>query len=167
MASIVRFRLIGVILVVASARFALADDLALYWQGVKQFQAGDYVSAGGALSQLAPFTQEFGEQARYLLARVHDLSGERPEAIALYEAIANLSGLHDAEALRWVARAQVGLGVTPVQQRQNGAGILPNQQERKARLESAMVAMRKAVELSKTDQLQLELADLLRSDRQY
>src|SRR5215212_4537457 len=66
---------------------ARADDLALYREGVKQFKAENYVEAGRALSQLAPFTQEYGEQARYLLARVHDLCGERPEAIALYEAI--------------------------------------------------------------------------------
>src|SRR5690349_13885441 len=72
------------LLFVASAR---ADDLTLYREGVKQFQAGNYVASGRALSQLAPFTQEYGEQARYLLARVHDLCGERPEAIGLYEAI--------------------------------------------------------------------------------
>ena len=72
------------LLIVSAAK---ADDAALFREGVKQFQSGNYFAAGRALSGLAPFTQEFGERARYLLARVHDLSGERPEAIGLYQAI--------------------------------------------------------------------------------
>src|ERR1051325_2195304 len=259
------------LLIVASAR---ADDLTLYREGVKQFQAGNYVASGRALSQLAPFTQEYGDQARYLLARVHDLCGERPEAIGLYEAIIeyhlrckgdarkvlsggesllkdrpdekarlqkivdeptpqyvirsrfysgrllalegryedavarlgkaqqdatgplaeevklwlgvaqvqtkrfdeairNLSGSIDPEALRWLARAQVGLGVTPVQMRQNGAGILPNQEERKSAFESAIASLKKSVELQgavrdsrspDADEIRtmIELGDLLR-----
>src|SRR2546421_220472 len=66
------------------------------------------------------------------------------------DAIRNLSGLNDAEALRWLAKAHVGIGVTPVQLRQNGAGILPTPQERQAGLELAIAAMKKAVELTKT-----------------
>jgi tetratricopeptide (TPR) repeat protein len=273
MAAIVRSNFIAVILLLVVAQQGSADDVKLYREGFKQFQAGDYVSAGRSLSQLAPFTQEFGEHARYLLARVHDLSGERPEAIALYEAVIeydmrcrgaaadalarpqtlkdrpeekarlerllgepapqyvvrsrfysgrlmveegrfeeavarlgkavpdadgvlgdetrlwlgvaqvetkrfdeaihNLGGLHEAEALRWLARAQVGLGVTPVQRRQNGAGILPSQQERKTSFESAIEVLKKAVELQSSlrdsrgpdaDEIRtmIELADLLR-----
>src|SRR5258706_12269826 len=82
-----RFKLVAVILVLVAARAALADDAALYREGVKQFQNGDYLAAGRALSQLAPFTQEYGEQARYLLARVHELCGEMPEALGIYEAV--------------------------------------------------------------------------------
>lgn len=255
------------VLIIASAPLEAAEDASLYREGIKQFQGGDYAAAGRALSQLAPFTQEFGEQARYLLARVHDLSGERPEALALYEAIIdyhtrcraeaanalsrpeslkdqpaekarlekllkdrtpdhvirsrfyagrllveegryedalarlaraqqdadgalgeeiklwlgvaevqtkrfdeaikNLATLNDAEALRWLARAQVGQGVTPIQLRQNGAGILPNQEERKAAFASAIASLKKAVALGGKDDLKLELADLLRVDGQY
>jgi hypothetical protein len=63
-----RIKVIAVMLTLVGARAALADDLGLYREGVKQFQSGDYVAAGRALSQLAPFTQEYGEEARYLLA---------------------------------------------------------------------------------------------------
>src|SRR3954467_12487353 len=87
MSAFMRTSFIAVLLLIVNARAALADDAALYREGVKQFQAQDYVAAGRALSQLAPFTQPFGEHARYLLARVHDLAGERPEAMALYDAI--------------------------------------------------------------------------------
>jgi len=273
-----RFKLVAVILLLVAARGAGADDLGLYREGVKQFQSGDYVGAGRALSQLAPFTQEYGEEARYLLARIHDLSGERPEAIALYEAIIeyhmrclgtaanalsrpetlkdqpaekerlekllkaptpqyvvrsrfysgkllveegryedalarlekaqqdaqgvladetklwlgvvqvqtkrfdealkNLGGLNDVESLRWVARAQVGIGITPVQMRQNGAGILPSPTERRARYESAIEALKKSVELQSAsrdsrgpdgDEIRtmIELADLLRQVGKY
>src|SRR6266850_4790084 len=106
MSAMVRLKLIGVMLVVASARLAVADEVGLYREGVRQFQAGDYVAAGRSLSQLAPFTQEFGEQARYLLARVHDLSGERPEAIALYEAIIEYHLRCQGEAGNAVSRSQ-------------------------------------------------------------
>jgi tetratricopeptide (TPR) repeat protein len=264
-----------VVLIVASAK---ADEAALYREGVKKFQAEDYVGAGRALSQLAPFTQEFGEEARYLLARVHDLSGERPEAIGLYEAIIdyhmrckgeaanalsrpdsmkdraeekarlekvlkertpeyvvrsrfycgrllveegryedalarlskaqqdaqgqlgnevklwlgvaqvqtkrfdeairNLSDAFGPEALRWLARAQVGAGVTPVQLRQNGAGILPNQEQRKAAFEAAIASLTKAVQLQgalrdsrgpDADEIRtnIELGDLLRQAGHY
>ncbi|MDB5354262.1 MAG: hypothetical protein JWN24_715 [Phycisphaerales bacterium] len=62
-------------------------QLGLYHLGHAQFALRDYLSAGRALSQLAPFGQEFGVHARYLLARVHHLSDERPEAAAQYKAV--------------------------------------------------------------------------------
>src|SRR5947207_1521574 len=83
----VMFFIRGIFVLLVAAAVARADDAALYRQGFEHFQKGEYEAAGRALSRLAPFTQEFGEQARYLLARTHELSGERPEALALYEAI--------------------------------------------------------------------------------
>ena len=62
-------------------------ELALYQLGYACFAQKKYLEAGRALSQLAPFAQEFGVHARYLLARTHHLANERPEAMALYEAI--------------------------------------------------------------------------------
>jgi TolA-binding protein len=61
--------------------------LGLYHLGYARFALKDYRAAGRALSQLAPFTQEFGPHARFLLARVHHLSDERPEAAAQYKAV--------------------------------------------------------------------------------
>ena len=60
---------------------------ALYHLGYARFAAGEYHEAGRALSRLAPFDQEFGTHARYLLARCHQAAGERPEAVAQYDAI--------------------------------------------------------------------------------
>ena len=62
-------------------------QLGLYHLGYAQFALRDYLSAGRSLSQLAPFAQDFGLHARYLLARVHHLSDERPEAANLYKAV--------------------------------------------------------------------------------
>ena len=61
--------------------------LALYHQGYASFALKDYLAAGKALSQLAPFQQEFGVHARYLLARTHHLADERPEATNQYKAL--------------------------------------------------------------------------------
>lgn len=61
---------------------------ALYLYGHAAFVLQDYVAAGRALAQLAPFSDpDFGLHARYLLARAHHLSGERPEAMAQYQAV--------------------------------------------------------------------------------
>lgn len=60
---------------------------ALYHLGYALFAATEYHEAGRALSRLAPFGQEFGIHARYLLARCHQMAGERPEAVAQYDAI--------------------------------------------------------------------------------
>jgi len=62
-------------------------ELALYHLGYASFVLRDYQAAGRTLSQLAPFTQEFGVHARYLLSRTHHLAGERPEAAAGYKAL--------------------------------------------------------------------------------
>lgn len=70
--------------ILAKSRY---KPLALYHLGYAQFGLKDYTSAGRALSQLAPFQQDFGGHARYLLARVHHLSDERPEAAANYQAV--------------------------------------------------------------------------------
>lgn len=60
---------------------------ALFIAGQAHLALKDYTAAGRALSALAPFNNDFGLHARYLLARVHHLSGERPEAAALYQAV--------------------------------------------------------------------------------
>ena len=73
-------------------------ELAIYQSGCASFALKDYLSAGRALSQLAPFEQVFGNHARYLLSRTHHLAGENPEAIAGYKAL-----LADYEALKKTA----------------------------------------------------------------
>jgi TolA-binding protein len=97
---------------VAQSRF---QSLALYHLGYAEFALRDYLAAGRALSRLAPFDQDFGIHARYLLARTHHLCQERPEAAAQYRAILadyeqlkktatealKNSGLIAAERARW------------------------------------------------------------------
>lgn len=61
--------------------------LALYQVGCASFALKDYMSAGRALSQLAPFDHVFGNHARFLLSRTHHIAGEYPEAIAGYKAL--------------------------------------------------------------------------------
>ena len=61
--------------------------LAAYHFGHANFLQKEYVLAGRELSQLAPFAQEFGVHARYLLARAHHLSGELAEAGGQYKAV--------------------------------------------------------------------------------
>ncbi|MBI5758407.1 MAG: tetratricopeptide repeat protein [Planctomycetales bacterium] len=62
--------------------------LGLYLHGHASFGLKEYPAAGKILSQLAPFNDPvFGVHARYLLARTHHLSEERPEAATLYEAV--------------------------------------------------------------------------------
>src|SRR5262249_9760347 len=54
--------------------------LALYYDGLASFLLKDYLAAGRSLSLLTPFMdQAFGNHARYLLARVHQLQDERAE----------------------------------------------------------------------------------------
>lgn len=62
-------------------------EAARYHLGYACFALGDYLAAGRALSQLAPFQQEYGVHARYLLSRTHHMAGERPEAAAGYKAL--------------------------------------------------------------------------------
>jgi len=60
---------------------------AIYCMGYAYFSLKDYLNAGRTLSKLAPFDQEFGPHARYMLARSHHLAGDMPEASQLYKAI--------------------------------------------------------------------------------
>jgi cellulose synthase operon protein C len=99
--------------------------LMLYLQGHAAFLLKDYVQAGRSLSQLAPFADPvFGVHAQYLLGRVHHLSDERDEAVALYDAV--VKGYDKQKAA-----AQQAL--------QNQAAF-QNQPEEKARLEALVKA---------------------------
>jgi TolA-binding protein len=63
-------------------------NLGLYYHGFACFVLKDYLAAGKSLNQLTPFTDPaVGTHARYMLARIHHLSDERPEAAAQYEAV--------------------------------------------------------------------------------
>jgi tetratricopeptide (TPR) repeat protein len=62
-------------------------DRALYNMGYAHFAMKNYLAAGRALGKLAPFKQDFGPHARYLLARTHHLSGAMPEAAGAYKAV--------------------------------------------------------------------------------
>ncbi len=88
--------------------------LALYHLGYAKFALRDYVAAGRALSQLAPFQQEYGIHGRYLLGRSHHMSEERPEAANQYKAVAAAYEEHKKAA-------QAAL--------QNPAGLRPDQRE--------------------------------------
>jgi tetratricopeptide (TPR) repeat protein len=58
-----------------------------YERGVAEFAKGDYSGAFVSLAELAPFEQaDVGIHARYLIGRIHHLSGERPEAAENYKA---------------------------------------------------------------------------------
>ncbi|OWK36737.1 tetratricopeptide repeat protein [Fimbriiglobus ruber] len=62
--------------------------LGLYYHGLACFQDKDYTAAGRSLNQVAPFTDPaFGTHARYLVARVLQMSGETAEAAVNYEAV--------------------------------------------------------------------------------
>jgi TolA-binding protein len=62
--------------------------LGLYYHGFASLLLKDYVAAGRSLNPLTPFTDPvFGTHARYLLARVHHLTDERPEAAGHYEGV--------------------------------------------------------------------------------
>lgn len=70
--------------------------LGLYEQGNALFRQKDLQGAGRALAQLAPFGQDYGPNARYLLARIHQLSNELPEAANQYKAL--LEGFEQQKA---------------------------------------------------------------------
>lgn len=56
--------------------------------GLARFQSDDHFGAGRVLSNLAPFKDPvIGAHARFLLARTHQLAGERPEAAMHYESV--------------------------------------------------------------------------------
>lgn len=62
-------------------------DLANYQFGHALFMSGRPAEAGRALARLAPFSQPYGNHARFLLARIHHAAGETPEAASLYQAL--------------------------------------------------------------------------------
>ncbi len=62
-------------------------QLASYHLGHADFQLKDFAGAGRELSGLAPFNQEFGPHARYLLGRTYHLNNELPEAGVQYKAV--------------------------------------------------------------------------------
>ncbi len=86
--------------------------LARYQLGLAHFQLNDLLAAGQTLAPLAPFTQDFGLHARYLLARIHHLSNERPNALADYKAL-----LDALEASRNNAREQLKSTTLPPDRR--------------------------------------------------
>src|SRR5256885_11055031 len=99
-----------------AARGQAPDQVrASYERGCAAFTAGDYATAARSLSELAPFDQagEMGLHAQYLLARVHHLSGERPEAAAGYSAMVAAweKTRKDAPAPDFVARGLFYWGV--------------------------------------------------------
>ena len=61
----------------------------------------DYAAAVRELNLLAPFTQEFGVHARYLLGRAQHLSGERKTAAEQYKAV--LAGYEEQKKAAQVA----------------------------------------------------------------
>src|SRR5688572_20473042 len=64
-----------------------ADSREAYQRGHAAFVKGDYGRAFVELASLAPFEQPgIGVHARYLIARIHHLNGERPEAVENYRA---------------------------------------------------------------------------------
>jgi TolA-binding protein len=64
------------------------DPDVAYLHGYAAFCAGDHGAAFRSLAALAPFDQPgIGVHARYLIARIHHLAGERPEAAANYQAV--------------------------------------------------------------------------------
>ncbi len=63
-------------------------ETVLYYQGYAAFALKEYLAAGRALGEFAPFENPaIGLHARYLLARTHHLAGQRPEAAAQYAAV--------------------------------------------------------------------------------
>jgi TolA-binding protein len=61
---------------------------ALYYHGFACFLQKEHLAAGRSLNHLAPFDDPvFGTHARYLIARIHHLDGERAEAAEHYEGV--------------------------------------------------------------------------------
>lgn len=63
-------------------------ERAVYQRGYAAFALADYLTAGRALGELAPFKDPvFGLHAQYLLGRIHHLNDDRPHASVQYEAV--------------------------------------------------------------------------------
>ena len=85
----------------AKSRFLARAE---YLAGQAEFVQANYGPAGRMLAKLAPFTDaDFGLPGRYLLARCHDLMGQRPEALAQYRGV-----LADFEPARQRAQQRLG-----------------------------------------------------------
>ncbi|HEX8915764.1 MAG TPA: tetratricopeptide repeat protein, partial [Humisphaera sp.] len=75
--------------------------LALYHVGHARYALKEYLSAGKVLTQLAPFDQEYGPHARYLLARVqHQLNDPQKAAEEYRAVIAGYDAAKKAAALQ-------------------------------------------------------------------
>ena len=96
-------------------------DRASYNMGYAHFAMKNYLAAGRALGKLAPFKQDFGPHARYLLARTHHLSGAMPEAAGAYKAV-----LDDYTARKAAATeaARHGYRSIPTDQRAAAAALV-------------------------------------------
>jgi tetratricopeptide (TPR) repeat protein len=95
---------------------------AAYEDGAAKFAKGDYAGAGRELVKVAPFEGEQGAKARYLLGRVHELSGERPEAVADYRAVLAWAGDKRSE---FVERARFYCGAILAEDgKEEGLGML-------------------------------------------
>ena len=111
------------------AKIILNDDLAagqfggqaLYNMGYAHLAMKNYLAAGRAMSKLAPFKQNFGPHARYLLARAHHLSGDLPEAAGVYKAV-----LADYAARKAAAAeaAKTNYSSLPADQRAGAAALV-------------------------------------------
>lgn len=74
-------------------------DLALYYHGLASIRLGDSFSAGRSLNSMASFADPvFGNHARYLLALVHQMDGERAEAGRDYQAVVDAYETRKAQA---------------------------------------------------------------------
>ena len=94
---------------------------ALYNMGYAHFAMKDYLAAGRALSKLAPFKQDFGPHARYLLARTHHLSGDSPEAAGVYKAVLDDYAARKAAATE---AAKTNYNSLPADQRAGAAALV-------------------------------------------
>jgi TolA-binding protein len=85
-------------------------ELATYQIGYAQFGLRDYREAGRTLSKLAPFEQDFGLHARFLLARAHQLADERPEALGQFQAVLDGYEKRKAQAVETLKQQNLPAG---------------------------------------------------------
>jgi TolA-binding protein len=87
-----------------TSRLSRYHGLGLYYHGFASYLLKDNNAAGRSLSLLTPFADPvYGTHARYLLARVHHVDGERAEAQSQYDAVIaghNSQKLAAVEALK-------------------------------------------------------------------
>ena len=85
-------------------------EVATYQAGYAQFGLRDYREAGRTLSKLAPFEQDFGPHARFLLARAHQLADERPEALGQFQAVLDGYEKRKAQAVEAIKQQNLPAG---------------------------------------------------------